>query len=74
MRCFFLNITLLHGYRALCVYQDTLITIWMQPTKEPFSLRLDGNVCILWTPPKNRLCGRDRCQNPFGDIIITSGN
>lgn len=46
----------------------------MHPTNEPFSLKLNGRICTLRTPPKNKLCGKDKCQNPFGDTVITSGS
>lgn len=46
----------------------------MQPTKEPRSRTVSGTFCIFCTPPRNKLCGSDKCQNPLGDIVITSGN
>lgn len=53
---------------------DTCLTFWTHPAKEPLSLRLIGSVWMLCTPPRYKLCGNERCQNPFGETVITSGS
>lgn len=53
---------------------DAVLTFCTHPAKDPLSLRLIGSVWMLCTPPRYKLCGRERCQNPFGETVITSGS